>query len=171
MKELTDTNEEDVYKEAKFLNKLCHENIVNFMVLYMPEKSIMMEFMEFDLTKFGLNITVNSLDGLLRKFHRSGCIEFEHIVPLVSRGVVNGLEYLRNQGVAHRDLKPSNILISNSKFNYLFKSMSDDEKKRMWIENPCVVKLTDFGEASGNIAQTTCLARSRTLMYSRVRKC
>ena len=44
---------EDVIKEARFLGKLNHINIVNFYRVSLVQKSIMMEYVFFDMTFFG----------------------------------------------------------------------------------------------------------------------
>ena len=161
LKVLVDVTNEQISQEAKFLSKLNHPNVVE---LYLPEKALMMEFMEFDLKEFGVRKAVNSLGCLIREFDKTGCKGFEHIITVAARGGLSGLSYLHSQGVAHRDLKLSNILISNIAFTSVMKGIKDDdEKRRIWLENPCEIKLTDFGESWGRIVQSSSVVRSKTV--------
>ena len=80
---LGDVDEEDVKREASFLNKLTHPNIVQFKSICLEESSIMLEYMAFDSKKYRENCGVHSLNELktvdkiklywIRKYHSGNC--------------------------------------------------------------------------------------------------
>ena len=56
LKMLEDLDEEDMKREARFLSKLIHPNIVQFKSICLEESSIMLKYMAFDLKKYGVNL-------------------------------------------------------------------------------------------------------------------
>ena len=133
LKVLEDIDEGDVKREASFLSKLIHPNIVQFKSICLEESSLVLEYMAFDFKKYGVNCRVHSLNELIKQLTKSKFTGYENIIIVeIAKGAPNGVSFLHSKGVAHRDLKPSNILICNQR------------------KDPGVkVKLCDFGESWG----------------------
>ena len=158
VKQIEDASEKEIMKEARFLHHLQHQNLVKFHGMCLPRKALMLEYVEFDLSAFGVNRKLSSLDALLQVLSKGKFISFEHLIPHIAEGISLGLAYLHKQGVAHRDLKPSNILVGNQHFL----SISDEAEGSGLENSPCVAKLTDFGESWGKICQTSQIAHTHT---------
>ena len=110
-----------------------------------------MEYVYFDFHPFGLDETVSSLDDMLAEMDTINFDAFEHLVPCISNNVVSGLQYLHANGVAHHDIKPGNVLVSNQ---HLLK-VPTEQQQAVWQSDPCIAKLTDFGESWGRLSQTS----------------
>ena len=94
-------------KEAKLLNSLQHPHIVGF-------KGVLLEFLEFDFTPFGIDLKVNPLADLLRRFDKTDCRNInKKVFYKISENVASSLHYLNKNGLAHSDLKPANVWVSN----------------------------------------------------------
>ena len=52
LKVLSDVDEKDIVKEARFLYHLKHENLVEFVGISLEEHSLMLEYMRFDFAIF-----------------------------------------------------------------------------------------------------------------------
>ena len=126
------------------------------------KKTLILEYIIFDLTPFGINKHVTSLDGLLKEIETEQlAMEFTYMITRIAGSIISGLHYLHENGVAHRDLKPGNISVSNQ--HHFFKGIKTvSEKQDIWNRNPCVVKLTDFGKSWGKICQHETAVRSYT---------
>ena len=74
---------------------------------------------------------VHSVNDLLLQLSKPSSHGYDSIILKLARGILKGLSFLHELGVAHRDLKPSNILVNNHK------KTSDVLQ----------VKLGDFGES------------------------
>ena len=140
-------DDEDIKKEAKFLLKLNHLNVVQVKGICLSESCIMMEFMILDLQPYGSNTQVHSANDLLMQLSKSVCHGYELITLQLTEGILDGLTFLHEMGVSHRDLKPSNILVSNPKDDF----------------GVLQVKLSDFGESWGNIVQATQCMKTHTV--------
>jgi len=101
---------DSVMSEIELLAKLSHPNIVRYIsFLKTPEKlNIILEFVE---------------DGSLTKVLKKGKRLQEDVIARYVKQMLEGLDYLHQQGVVHCDIKCANILVSRSG----------------------VIKLTDFG--------------------------
>ena len=115
LKVLEDIDKEDVKREANFLRKLIHSNIVQFKSICLEESSIMLEYMAFGLKIYRVNDNVLSLNELIKQLTKSKFTGYENIIVGSDEGAFNGVTFLHSKGVAHQDLKPSNILISNQR--------------------------------------------------------
>ena len=113
---MDDVDEEDIKEEVKFLAKLNHSNIVQIKGMCLTEKCIMMEFMSLVLLQPYESINVvHSVNDLLLQLSKPSSYGYDSIILKLARGILKGLSFLHELGVAHRDLKPSNILVNNSK--------------------------------------------------------
>ena len=140
-------DDEDIKKEAKFLMKLNHRNVVQVKGICLSESCIMMGFMILDLKPYGSNTQLHSTNDLLMQFSKTVSHGYKLIILQLAQGILDGLTFLHEMGVSHRDLKPSNIFVSNTK---------DDL-------GVLQVKLFDFGESRGNIVQATQCMKTHTI--------
>ena len=65
-KELIETNHEDTIKEARFFQKRNHKNIIDFIGMDLDSKTLVLLYMCFDISPFGIQKQVNSLDGFIK---------------------------------------------------------------------------------------------------------
>ena len=139
---------EDLKREASFLSKLIHPNTVQFKSICLEESSFMLEYMAFDLKKYGVNCSVHSLNELIKQLSKSKFTGYGNIIVGIAN--LRSMVYcFYTQKGAHRDLKPSNILISN-------------QRKDPGIK----VKLCDFGEPWANILLATNFKKTHiTIIY------
>ena len=107
----------------------------------------MLEYMVFDLKPYSVNVEVHNLSHLIKHLSRPNCRCYENLIMDAAQGTLDGLTFLHSRGVAYRDLKLSNVLVGENKFNNA---------------SNLVVKLYDFGESWGNIAQATNCKKSHT---------
>ena len=139
-------DEEDIKKEATFLAKLNHPNIVQIKGICLTESCIMMEFMSSDLQRYGSINVVHSVNDLLLQLSKPSSHGYDFIILKLAQGILNGLSFLHEMGVAHTDLKPSNVLVNNPKKT----------------SNLLQVKLGDFGESWGNIVEVSECMKTHT---------
>ena len=66
------------------------------------------------------------------------------------QSIKHGMEYLHSQGIAHLDLKTGNISIDNQQFRSTFNTLSKNGPEKLWRDEPCIIKLSDFGTAWGS---------------------
>lgn len=88
-------------KEAEMLNTIKHQNIPRFLGYSDNPHGLMMEYVAFDFTPFGLEKTVSSLDD----FHHFvdsefGFESFADVLPVCLQDVVKGLHYLHRMHIA-----------------------------------------------------------------------
>ena len=136
----------DIKKEAKFLMKLNHPNVVQVKGVCLSESSIMMEFMILDLKPYRSNTHVHSANDLLMKLSKPACHGYELIILQLAQGIPNGLIFLHEMSVSHSALKPSNILVSNPKDDF----------------GVLQVRLSYFGESWEYIVQATRCMKTHT---------
>ena len=159
LKELIETDHEDIIKEARFLQKRNHKNI-DFIGMDLDSKTLVLRNMCFDLSLFGIQKQVDSPDGLVKELGTTILpLEFTYMISTIYDSVNEGLRYLHRNNVAHRDLKPGNILVSNQN---IFKLQDSGIQQKLWNKNPYEVKLTDFGESWSKICQDTKACKSYT---------
>ena len=58
--------DDDIIKEARFLSRLNHPNIVQVKGICFQESCMMLEYMLFDLNQYGSNSQVHSIEGLMK---------------------------------------------------------------------------------------------------------
>ena len=151
VKKCEDAEEGDIIKGARFIHKLQHKNLVKFNVVCVAEKALMLEYVAFDLSAFGIDKKVSGSDVLLVELHKCRFEGFEHLVSHIVKDVISGLCHLHINGVTHRDIKPSNVLVGSQ---HCYEISSEERKKETWEKCPCIAKLTFFGESWGNICDT-----------------
>ena len=91
---------EALRKEIQILRGLKHKHIVSYYDMVESSDSISL-FMEF--------MVGGSIYNLISK---QGCLREEE-VSKYCRQILEGMEYLHNNGIVHRDLKCANILLDN----------------------------------------------------------
>ena len=140
-------DEKDIKKEAKFLAKLNHPNIIQIKGICLTESCIMMEFMWLDLQLYRSINVVHSVNDLLLQLSKPSSHGYDFTILKLAQGILNGLSFLHELGVAQRDLKPSNILVNNPK------------KTSARLQ----AKLGHFGESWGNIVEATECMKTHTI--------
>ena len=73
----------------------------------------MLEYMAFDLKKYGVNCSVHSLNELSKQLTKSKFTRYENILVGIAEAVLNDVSFLHSKGIAHQYLRLSNILVSN----------------------------------------------------------
>lgn len=131
-------------KEASILHKLEHCNIIKLLSYSeVSPDAMMLEYISFDFSPFGLDSRASSLNEFLTIVDNTDFEHFEHCQPFIATGILkyakpfNGLAYLHSNDIVHRDLKPHNILVSNQHY---CKSLLD-KLSSLWKESPVIVKL------------------------------
>ena len=126
----------------------------------------MMEYSSFDFRPFGVEKNVCSLEGFVHFVDAEfDFTSFADLLPVCTKDVVAGLEYLHRKDIAHRDLKPGNILVSNQ--HYSSTSFDNNEFAKVYAENPIVCKLADFGLSRSLDLQTKSFVMSKTESVNR----
>ena len=90
---------------------------------------------------------VHSVNDLLLQLSKPSSHGYDFIILKLAQGILNGLSFLHELGVAQRDLKPSNILVNNPK------------KTSARLQ----AKLGHFGESWGNIVEATECIKTHTI--------
>ncbi|KAF5740065.1 mitogen-activated protein kinase kinase kinase ANP1 [Tripterygium wilfordii] len=100
MKERTQDHIKGLEEEVKLLKNLSHPNIVRYLGIVREEESlnILLEF-----------VPGGSISSLLGKFGPFP----EPVIRSYTKQLLQGLEYLHNNGIMHRDIKGANILVDN----------------------------------------------------------
>ena len=158
VKKCEDAEEGDIIKEARFIHKLQHKNLVKFNAVCVAEKALMLEYVAFDLSAFGIDKKVSGLDVLLAELHKCRFEGFEHLVSHIAK--------MSYQVFATYTLMESHTEISSpatfwSAVN-TFTKFPVKRGKRDLGNCPCIAKLTDFGESWGNICETSQVLKMHT---------
>jgi hypothetical protein len=95
---------EDLLEEARSAGRLSHPNVVTIYDVLEGDDDTLYIAMEY--------VPGRSLQELLAESARSGPLDFERVVDLVSH-IASALDYLHAMGMVHRDVKPANILITH----------------------------------------------------------
>ncbi|MCO5559944.1 hypothetical protein L7F22_013548 [Adiantum nelumboides] len=99
-KEKSKAHLRELEEEVKLLQNLSHPNIVRYLGTARDDGALNI-FLEF--------VPGGSIASLLGKF---GSFP-EPVIRMYSRQLVQGLEYLHQNGIMHRDIKGANILVDN----------------------------------------------------------
>lgn len=125
----------------------------------------MLEYVYFDLSVFGWEGKVSSLNNFLSCLDKGNCHGIEaNCMTSIASDIGSGLLYLHERGIAPRDLKPSNVLVSN---HHYCEETDRDKIAYAWSHQPVICKLTDFGESRSKVMQTKSACRSRTINNDR----
>ena len=112
-------------KEIKILKKIRHKNIIQLYDI-MESKQYLYFVMEY--CKNG-----ELFDYIVKRkklSEKEACIFFQQII--------NGVEYLHNQGIIHRDLKPENLLLSeDNKIKISDFGLSTFYSKDKYLQTAC----------------------------------
>ena len=77
----------------------------------------MFEYVSFSFSSFGMVREICGLNGFLRFFFSK-----------INLDLIDGRQFLHNNGIAHRDLKPANIIVS-SKHHWHCRTKHDHKKQ------------------------------------------
>ncbi|XP_078439481.1 mitogen-activated protein kinase kinase kinase NPK1-like [Wolffia australiana] len=126
-KQKAQDNIRELEEEVKLLRKLTHPNIVRYLGTAREEDTlnILLEF-----------VPGGSISSLLGKF---GSFP-EAVIRMYTKQLLQGLEYLHQNGIIHRDIKGANIL----------------------VDNKGCIKLVDFG-ASKQVAKLATLNAAKSM--------
>lgn len=146
-------------KEAEMLQSAKHPNIPRFLGLSDVPYGIMIEYVAFDFSPFGVKKTVNCLEDF---YHYIDCEfdfkSFSDVLPVCIKDIVTGLEFFHRMEIAHRDLKLGNVLVSNQHYCNVGESCFGKEYERC----PIICKIADFGLSRSQDTQTVSVLQSRT---------
>ena len=107
----------------------------------------MFEYESFEqFSPFGTICVISGLDGFLRFFDYFWANKMELFFPKISLDLIDGLQFLHNNGIVHRDLRPANIQVSNKHYTNITEAAE--------LNNPIPCKLTDSGKSRSLIQQT-----------------
>ena len=149
-------------KEAHILNSLRHTSIVELKAVCDSPLAIMMEYVFFYFSPFGLQHRASSLQDYLDFLSdkETAMTSFACLHSKIAEDVAVGLQFLHDRNIVHRDLKPANVLISSQHYS---SSKNQAEIEGFWARNEAIVcKLTDFGESRTELQQTATLCHTRT---------
>lgn len=99
-------------KEAKILRSINNEH-VRLKAACVNPCAIMLEYVCFDFTPFGVSEIVHSLEDFLLFIERKGIVHKFSLQHKIVEDVSRGVAHLHKQGIVHRDIKPANVLVSN----------------------------------------------------------
>ena len=146
-------------KEAKIMKQCSSKYVVQFLAVCYDPLALMLEYIFFDFKPFGGKLRISSLDELLQFCDNIDFKGLELWPCKIAQDVSEGLAYLHKEHIACRDLKVSNVLVSNQ--HYV--NLPDTEARKTIIQKePIICKLTDFGEARSQIAQSRTLLATKT---------
>ena len=149
-------------KEAHILNSLRHTSIVELKAVCDSPLAMMMEYVFFYFSPFGLQHRVSSLQDYLDFLSdkETAMTSFACLHSKIAEDVAVGLQFLHDRNIVHRDLKPANVLISSQHYS---SSKNQAEIEGFWARNEAIAcKLTDFGESRAELQQTATLCHTRT---------
>ena len=131
VKRLRDQNRRESQRaflnEARLLQNLeANNNIADFIGLSTSPYAIMMEYVFFNFSPFGIDKKVSSLRELLDFIHEQDQVStFSKFQLCIAKDIGNGLSFLHPNSVVHHDSKPDNILVTNQHYAQL----ADEEQR------------------------------------------
>ena len=102
----------------------------------------MIELLVFDLSVFGTDKKLTTLEDLLRYCYSFMFQKIETVLPSAATDIIKGLKYLHSKEVVRRNLNPANVLISNHHYRNL---LTTEERNKDFQDKPIICKLCDFG--------------------------
>lgn len=159
------TDKKNFVKEARMLKNLNHTNIVKFKGICSNPFALILEYVFFDFTPFGMETRVSSLADFLGTLDSFDCKDFDspHVFSTICEDVAKGLKFLHDKDIAHRDLKDANILVSNQHYC----DLDARDIQTAWEQCPVICKLADFGESRSRVIQTNTVLQSQTSRVNR----
>ncbi|MBN1900434.1 serine/threonine protein kinase [Candidatus Sumerlaeota bacterium] len=105
-----------IYREARALAKLNHNNILKLYQMYLPEEEVLKD-KNAQPEEQKIYLALEYIDGLnLDKYVKSQpnkCLKEEEAIQ-VGIHIADALSYAHRMGIVHRDIKPSNIMKENN---------------------------------------------------------
>ena len=148
-------------KEAKILNSISNEHIVQLIAVCRNPVAIMLEYLYFDYSPFRIDHRASSLQDFLdfASTDDEYAISFSCLHVKIAEDVTLGLKYLHEKNIVHMDLKPANVLVSNQHYC----DLDQESVQEAWKGNNGIVcKLVDFGESRSSVQQTATLCHTMT---------
>ena len=101
-------------KEARLLNDLRHENIVELLAVCDNPAAIMLELCEFSMKLLQGDQSFHSLDKFLKYLAKNELLDlFPEICDKITNHILQSIIYIHSKNIVHRDIKPANILMNN----------------------------------------------------------
>ena len=125
---ISSENIRSIESEINLLKKLDHPNIV--------------KYIECIQTKTHINLVLEYVEGgsLHQILKQTGKMP-EHLVFIFVKQILNGLDYLHNQGIIHRDIKGANLLLTKEGIvklaDFGYSILNDKNKANSLVGTSC----------------------------------